>query len=82
VIAAGDEHFLLSLRQSNGGVILSVQPSTRSQAVWQIAERVARKILGLDFPLRAFYEFAQRDPILNDLTKNFAACSQPSPPIL
>ncbi len=71
VFTAGDKYFLLSLRESNGGVILSIQPSTRSQAVWQIAERTARKILGLDFPLQSFYEFAPRDLILADLTQKF-----------
>jgi DNA-3-methyladenine glycosylase II len=71
VFAVDDKHFLLSLRESNGGVMLNVQPSTRSQAVWQIAEHIARRILGLDFPLQAFYEFAQRDPILAELTQKF-----------
>ncbi len=71
VFTVDDKGFLLSLRESNGGVMLSVQPSTHSQAVWQIARHIARKILGLDFPLQAFYEFAQRDPILADLTQKF-----------
>ncbi len=71
VFAAGDKHFLLSLRESNGGVELGIQPPTRSQAVWQAAERLARKILGLDFPLAAFYQFAKSDLILQELTQKF-----------
>ncbi|MCI0695534.1 DNA-3-methyladenine glycosylase [candidate division KSB1 bacterium] len=71
VFAASDKHFLLSLREANGGVILGVQPPTRSQAVWQAAGHVARKILGLDFPLAAFYQFAKSDSILRELTQKF-----------
>lgn len=71
VFPLADKHFLLSLREANGGVALNVQPATRSPAVWQTAEHIARQILGLDFPLAAFYQFAQRDPILRDLTQRF-----------
>ncbi|MCG3118700.1 MAG: DNA-3-methyladenine glycosylase [bacterium] len=71
VFTLADKHFLLSLREANGGVAFNVQPATRSQAVWQTAEHIARQILGLDFPLAAFYQFAQRDPILRDLTQKF-----------
>lgn len=71
VFAAGDKHFLLSLRESTGGVIWQVQPATRSQTVLQKAEHIARQILGLDFPLAAFYQFAQGDPILRELTQRF-----------
>lgn len=71
VFAVGDKHFLLSLREAKGSVALGIQPRTRSQAARQIAEHIARRILGLDFPLQAFYEFAQRDPILAELTQKF-----------
>jgi DNA-3-methyladenine glycosylase II len=71
VFIAGDKHFLLALQEANGGVIFNVQPSTRSQAVWQTAERIARQILGLDFPLAAFYQFAKSDSILCALTQKF-----------
>jgi DNA-3-methyladenine glycosylase II len=71
VFVAGDKHLLLSLREANGSIALDIQPRTRSQAAWQIAEHIARRILGLDFPLQAFYEFVQHDPILTDLTQKF-----------
>ncbi len=71
VFTVADKHFLLSLREANGGVFLNVHPSPGSQTVWQTAEHIARKILGLDFPLQAFYAFARRDPILADLTRKF-----------
>jgi DNA-3-methyladenine glycosylase II len=63
--------FLLSLRESNDGVALQVQPSTRSQTVLQHAERLTRKILGLDFSLEKFYQFAKDDSILCELTQKF-----------
>ncbi len=71
VFNAGDKLFLLSLREANGSVTVGIQPRTRSEAVRQIAEHIARRILGLDFPLQGFYKFAQRDPILADLTQKF-----------
>jgi DNA-3-methyladenine glycosylase II len=71
VFAVGDKHFLLSLREANGSVTLDIQPRTRSEAVRQIAEHIARRILGLDFPLQDFYKFAQRDPILAELIQKF-----------
>jgi DNA-3-methyladenine glycosylase II len=71
VFAVGGKHFLLSLRESNGNVELSVAPSTRSKNVWQAAEQISRKILGLDFPLAPFYEFASYDPILHHLAQKF-----------
>jgi len=71
VFSNGNQHFLLSLRESNGGVTLHVQPPTRSQTVWQQAGLITRKILGLDFPLEAFYQFAVRDPVLRELAKKF-----------
>lgn len=71
VFEKGDSLFLLSLRESNGEVLLGVRPSTRSQEVWKVAHQIAGKILGLDFPLTAFYQFAERDTILRDITRQF-----------
>jgi DNA-3-methyladenine glycosylase II len=71
ICAASEKRFLLSLRESNGGVSLNVQPATRSQTVLQTADQAARTILGLDFPLAEFYQFANRDPVLRDLTQRF-----------
>ncbi len=71
VFSSGHKLFLLSLQESNGGVTLHVQPPTRSQAVWQRAELITRKILGLDFPLEAFYQFAAGDSVLRELMKKF-----------
>lgn len=68
---SSDKHFLLSLQESNDGIALSLEPATRSQAVWQQAEHLTRKILGLDFPLEKFYHFAQSDPVLRELTQKF-----------
>jgi DNA-3-methyladenine glycosylase II len=71
VFSREDKLFLLSLQESNGGVTLHVQPPTRSQTVWQQAELITRKILGLGFPLEAFYQFAAGDPVLRELAKKF-----------
>jgi len=66
-----DNLFLLSLQESNNGVTLNLKPATRSQSVRQQAEHIARKILGLDFPLEEFYQFAKSDSVLHELTKKF-----------
>jgi len=67
----GDRHFLLSLQESNDGVTLNLEPATRSHTAWQQAEHIARKILGLDFPLEKFYQFAKSDPVLRELSQKF-----------
>jgi DNA-3-methyladenine glycosylase II len=71
VFAVDKKCFLLSLREKKDGVALNVKPSSRSQTAWQEAERISRKILGLDFPLEAFYKFAQTDPVLWSLARKF-----------
>jgi len=71
VFAKADKYLLLSLHESNNSVNLKIQPSTQSQTIRQEAERIARKILGLDFPLKAFYQFAAGDPVLRELTQKF-----------
>ena len=71
VFKSDDKHFLLFLQESNDGIALNIEPATKSQAVWQQAEHLARKILGLDFPLEKFYQFAKSDPILHELAQKF-----------
>jgi DNA-3-methyladenine glycosylase II len=71
VFPEAGKYFLLSLHELNGGVVLKIKPPTQSKAVWQAAEHISRKILGLDFPLEVFYDFAQRDSILHGLTQKF-----------
>jgi len=71
VFKSGDKHFMLSLQESNDSVALNLKPATRSQGVWQQAEHLARKILGLDFPLEKFYQFAKSAPVLHELTQKF-----------
>jgi len=66
-----DKHFLLSLQESNDGIALNLKPATRSQSAWHQAEHIARRILGLDFPLEKFYQFAKSDPVLHELTQKF-----------
>jgi DNA-3-methyladenine glycosylase II len=66
-----DKLFLLSLQESNDGIALNLEPATHSQSVWQQAEHFAHKILGLDFPLEKFYQFAKSDPVLRELTQKF-----------
>jgi len=67
----GDKHFLLSLQELDGGIHLNLKPTTKSSQVSQQAEHIARKILGLDFPLEKFYQFAKSDPVLHELTQKF-----------
>jgi len=66
-----DKLYLLSLQESNDGIALNLKPATRSQSAWQQAEHIARKILGLDFPLEKLYQFAKSDPVLHELTQKF-----------
>jgi len=71
VFKNGNKLFLLSLQEAKGGILLNLAPSTKLPPIWQQAERLARKILGLDFPLEEFYQFAKSDPILHALTQKF-----------
>ncbi len=71
VFKSDDKHFLLSLQETNDSIALNLEPATRSQTVWQQAEHIARKILGLDFPLEKFYQFAKSDAVLHELTQKF-----------
>jgi len=71
VFKCDDKHFLLFLQESTGGIALNLAPATRSQSAWQQAEHITRKILGLDFPLEKFYQFAKSDSVLHELTQKF-----------
>lgn len=62
---------LLSLFEKENHAQMAIAPATRAQKVWREAERLAHKILGLEFPLEAFYAFAQNDPVLRELTARF-----------
>lgn len=63
--------FLLSLFEKEKHAQMAIAPATRAQKVWREAERLAHKILGLEFPLEEFYAFAQNDPVLRELTARF-----------
>lgn len=71
VFKSGEKFFLLTLQELQDSVHLNVKPATKSPQVWQQAEGFARKILGLDFPLEKFYQFAQSDSVLHGLTQKF-----------
>lgn len=71
VFKCSDKHFLLSLQELDGNTHLTLKPATKSPQIWQQAEHLARKILGLDFPLEEFYRFAQSDSVLHELTQKF-----------
>jgi DNA-3-methyladenine glycosylase II len=71
VFKSGDQLFLLSLQELQGSIHLNLKPATKAPQVWQHAEHLARKILGLDFSLEKFYQFSQSDPVLHELTQKF-----------
>lgn len=62
---------LLSLFEKEKHAQMAVSPATRAQKVQREAERIAHKILGLEFPLAEFYDFAQKDAVLRELTIRF-----------
>ncbi len=63
--------YLLSLCEKDQFAQMTVEPATRSVKVWKEAQRIAHKILGLEFPLVEFYSFAQKDSVLRELTERF-----------
>jgi DNA-3-methyladenine glycosylase II len=71
VFKSGNQLFLLSLQELQGSIHLNLLPATKTPQAWQEAESRARKILGLDFPLKKFYQFAKTDPVLHELTQKF-----------
>lgn len=62
---------LASIKAVDDRPSVSIFPASRRPAVKQEAERIARKILGLDFNLPAFYQMAGADPVLKLLIKKF-----------
>ncbi len=71
VFLVDEKLHLLSLFEKEQHAQMSITPPTRSQKVWKEAERIARKVLGLEFPLEEFYAFAQNDAVLRELTARF-----------
>lgn len=67
----GDALYLLTLFEQPDGIVLQIEPETKDTAIWREAEKIARKLLGLDSQLEAFYQFSQNDPVLAALTKKF-----------
>jgi len=63
--------YLLSISEDNGKPVLTVHPDRRKIEIQNIAESIARKILGLDFDLLGFYEMIKGDSILKSLTERF-----------
>lgn len=63
--------YLLSISEDNGKPALTVYPNKRKIEIQNIAESIARKILGLDFDLVRFYQMAKDDPILRSLAERF-----------
>ncbi|MGH7493943.1 MAG: DNA-3-methyladenine glycosylase family protein [bacterium] len=71
VFKAQEKSYILSLQRRDSAVVLDLWPKTRAQLVWQQAERTAGKILGWQFPLQDFYEFARNDAVLKKLTERY-----------
>jgi DNA-3-methyladenine glycosylase II len=63
--------FLFSLFEKEKHAQMAIAPATRAQKVQREAHRIAHKILGLEFPLKEFYAFAQSDAVLRELTTRF-----------
>ncbi len=59
---------LIAVQQVDGRIEMEMKPGVRAvepdQSVSAVALDAARKVLGLGFPLRAFYDFASQDPVL------------------
>lgn len=71
VFVVDEKLYLLSLFEKEAHVQMAISPATRAQKIWTEAERITRKIFGLQFPLAEFYSFAQDDAVLRELTTRF-----------
>ncbi len=71
VFAVNSRLCLLKLFAQANHVCYEVFPATKSTHVREEAERVARHLLGLQFPLTDFYVFAESDPVLRRLTQQY-----------
>ncbi len=71
VFQFNDALYLLTISEDNGKPALTLHPNKRKIEILNVAERIARKILGLDFDLVGFYQRVKDDPILGPLTERF-----------
>lgn len=71
VFSCSSALYLLSLVENNGWPHTHIYPEASPVEIRQAAQRIARKILGLDFDLRAFYKMAEDDAILKSLINKF-----------
>ncbi|MCG3153867.1 MAG: hypothetical protein DKINENOH_00457 [bacterium] len=71
VFACAARLHMLEIFAEGNEVRYRVVPATRARRVQAEADRLARHILGLQFPLDAFYAFAEHDPVLRRLTRQF-----------
>jgi DNA-3-methyladenine glycosylase II len=62
---------LLTITQNSSQPQLHVHPSPSAAEIQREGERLARKILGLDFDLLSFYKMAESDPVLKSVAKTF-----------
>lgn len=71
-VFAGDSrlHLLMLFAQANHACY-DIFPATKASRVLAEAERIARRLLGLQFPLAEFYVFAESDPVLRRLTQQY-----------
>lgn len=64
---------LIAVHQVDGRIEMEMKPGVRAvepdQSVSAVALEAARKVLGLGFPLQAFYDFASQDPVLASSVK-------------
>jgi DNA-3-methyladenine glycosylase II len=71
VFTFNGELHLLSIKENDGKPVLTIHPNKRKVEIQNSAASIARKILGLDFDLHAFYEMAKGDSVLSPLTERF-----------
>lgn len=71
VFAVESRLYLLRLFAQANHACYDIFPATRSPRVLAEAGRIARHILGLQFPLTEFYAFAESDPVLRRLTQQY-----------
>lgn len=63
-------HLLTLFAQANHACY-DIFPATKLPRALTEAERIARHLLGLQFPLAEFYAFAESDPVLRRLTQQY-----------
>ena len=70
-IHVGEDLHILSLFKDSSEILMELEPSPKTKLDLKQLVGIAKDILGLNFPLKAFYEFAKPDPILLNLTSKF-----------